>query len=140
MTRKKHVITRRDFLRTGSCAVMGGLMGLSLPKGAFASKTQKSKVVLIRDSTVVDGNRLKPNILEEMLDQAVSRLLDTEDPQSAWQQLVNPTDSVGIKSNVWHPLPTPAALEEIITARLITLGVKDHNISVDTLYLRTQQH
>ncbi len=130
MTRKKRVITRRDFLRAGSCVVMGGLMGLSLPKGAFAGETQKSKVILIRDSTVVDGNG-SPNILEEMLDQAVSKLLDTANPQSAWQQLVNPTDIVGIKSNVWHPLPTPAALEEIITQRLITVGVKKHNISVD---------
>jgi hypothetical protein len=130
MTRKKRVITRRDFLRAGSCVVMGGLMGLSLPKGAFAGETQKSRVILIRDSTVVDGNG-SPNILEEMLDQAVSKLLDTANPQSAWQQLVNPADIVGIKSNVWHPLPTPAALEEIITQRLITVGVKKHNISVD---------
>ncbi len=52
MTEKKRVITRRDFLRAGSCVVMGGLMGLSLPKDAFAGETQKSKVVLIRDNKV----------------------------------------------------------------------------------------
>ena len=131
MTEKKHVITRRDFLRAGSCSVMGGLMGLSLPKGALAGETQKSKVVLIRDSTVVDGNSLRTDILEEMLDQAVSTLLDTADPQTAWKQLVNPTDIVGIKSNVWHPLPTPAALEEKLTERLIKAGVKAHHIAVD---------
>ena len=131
MTRKKHVITRRDFLRASSCVAMGGLMGLSLPKGAFSKETTKSKVVLVRDSTVVDGNGLRPNILEEMLDQALLALLDTANPQSTWQQLVNPTDIVGIKSNVWHPLPTPAALEEIITTRLIKVGVKEQNIAVD---------
>jgi hypothetical protein len=58
-------------------------------------------------------------------------LLDAADPRSAWQQLVKPSDIVGIKSNVWSPLPTPEALEEIRTARLIAAGVKDHNISVD---------
>ena len=131
MTQKKRVITRRDFLRTGSYVVMGSLMGFSLPKSASAKGTQKSKVVLIRDSKVVNGNSLRPDILGEMFDQAVSALFGTSDPQSAWQQLVNPADIVGIKSNVWYPLPTPAALEERIIARLIEVGVKDYNISVD---------
>ncbi|MGD8883572.1 MAG: DUF362 domain-containing protein [Desulfobacterales bacterium] len=131
MTQKKRVITRRDFLRTGSYVVMGSLMGFSLPKSASAKGTQKSKVVLIRDNKVVNGNSLRPDILEEMFDQAVSVLLDTRDPQSAWQQLVKPSDIVGIKSNVWRPLPTPAALEETITSRLMQVGVAQHNISVD---------
>ena len=131
MTEKKRIITRRDFLRTGSYVVMGSLMGMSLPKGASARKTQKSKVVLIRDDRVVNGNRYRTDILGEMLDRAVSTLFGTTDPQSAWQQLVNPADIVGIKSNVWRPLPTPAALEEKITARLKEAGVEEHHISVD---------
>lgn len=131
MAEKKRVITRRDFLRTGSYVVMGSLMGLSLPKSASARETQKSKVVLIRDDKVVNGNSLRPDILGEMFDQAVSTLFDTADPQSAWQQLVKPSDIVGIKSNVWSPLPTPAAIEERIIERLIEVGVEAHNISVD---------
>jgi hypothetical protein len=131
MTEKKRVITRRDFLRAGSYVVMGSLMGVSLPKSAPAGETQKSKVVLIRDDKVVNGNSLRPDILGEMFDQAVSALFDTKDPQSVWQQLVKPADIVGIKSNVWRPLPTPAALEERIMARLIEVGVEAHNISVD---------
>jgi hypothetical protein len=131
MTEKKRVITRRDFLRAGSYVVMGSLMGVSLPKSAPAGETQKSKVVLIRDDKVVNGNSLRPDILGEMFDQAVSALFDTKDPQSVWQQLVKPADIVGIKSNVWRPLPTPAALEERIIARLIEVGVEAHNISVD---------
>lgn len=131
MTRKKRIITRRDFLRAGSCVVMGSLIGLPLPKNTSAEETKPSKVVLIRDNKVVNGNILRPSILEEMLDQAISVLLDNRDPQSAWQQLVKPSDIVGIKSNVWRPLPTPAALEETIKARLMQVGVKQHNISVD---------
>jgi hypothetical protein len=131
MTEKKRVITRRDFLRTGSYVVMGSLMGMSLPKTVSAGETQKSKVVLIRDDKVVNGNSLRPDILGEMFDQAVSVLFDTAVPQSAWRQLVKPADIVGIKSNIWRPLPTPAALEERITARLIEAGVAEHNISVD---------
>jgi hypothetical protein len=131
MTEKKRVITRRDFLRTGSYVVMGSLMGVSLPKTGSAAKTQKSKVILIRDDKVVNGNSLRPGILGEMLDRAVSALFGTAGPQSAWRQMVNPGDIVGIKSNIWRPLPTPAALEERITARLIEAGVEARNISVD---------
>ena len=131
MKAKKRVITRRDFLRAGSYVVMGSLMGLSLPKNTSARKTQKSKVVLIRDDRVVDGNHIRPDIVKQMLDQAVATLLGAADPQSAWQQLVKPADIVGIKSNVWRPLPTPAALEEKIIARLMEVGVDEHNISVD---------
>jgi hypothetical protein len=131
MTAKKRIITRRDFLRAGSYVVMGSLMGLPMPKSASARQAQKSKVILIRDDRVVDGNRLRPAILEEMLDQAVATLFDTKDPRSAWQQLVKPADTVGIKSNVWSPLPTPATLEERIIARIIEAGVGEHNISVD---------
>jgi len=131
MTIKKRIITRRDFLRTGSYVVMSSLMGLSLPKSSSAAKTQKSSVVLIRNNKVVDGNSLRPDILGEMLDQAVSTLFGSGDPQSAWQQLVKPADIVGIKSNVWRPLPTPAAMENKIKARLMEVGVEARNISVD---------
>jgi len=131
MTEKKRVITRRDFLRAGSYVVMGSLMGVSLPESASAGKTQKSKVVLIRDSNVVNENSLRADILGQMFDQAVSDLFGTADPQSAWQQLVKASDIVGIKSNVWRPLPTPPALVERITSRLIEAGVAAQNISVD---------
>ena len=131
MTEKKRVITRRDFLRAGSYVIMGSLMGVSLSKSASAGNTRKSKVVLIRDEKVVDENGFKSNVLGQMLDQAVSILFDTPDPQSAWQQLVGPGDIVGIKSNVWSPLPTPAALEYKISERLMEAGVAEQNISVD---------
>jgi hypothetical protein len=132
MTKTKRVITRRDFLRTGSCVVMGSLMGLPLLNHAAAKSSDKSNVVLIRDETVVGGDgNLKSSNLQEMLDQAVTILLDAENPISAWRQLINPTDIVGIKSNVWNPLPTPSSLEAAIKLRLMDAGVKEENISVD---------
>ncbi|MGD2184723.1 MAG: DUF362 domain-containing protein [Desulfobacterales bacterium] len=136
MTDKSRIITRRDFLRTGSCVVMGSLMGLPILNNASAGQTPKSKVVLIRDSAAVDGMNLKSSILEEMLDEAVTTLLGDTDVTSAWKQLVRPTDIVGIKSNVWGPLPTPAALEDAIAARLMAAGVKERNISVDDRGIR----
>ena len=136
MTAKNRIITRRDFLRTGSCVVMGGLMGLPVLSKASAGKTQKSKVVLIRDSAAVDGTSLRSNILEEMLDEAVTSLLGVTDVKSAWQELVRPADIVGIKSNAWSPLPTPAALEDAIAVRLMGAGVREENIAVDDRGIR----
>jgi hypothetical protein len=136
MTAKNRIITRRDFLRTGSCVVMGGLMGLPVLSKASAGKTQKSRVVLIRDGGVVDGTHLQDRLLEQMLDEAVSTLLDEPDVRLAWKQLVRPTDIVGIKSNGWSPLPTPAALETAIETRLKLAGVKEQNISIDDRGIR----
>ena len=136
MTNKNKIITRRDFLRTGSCVVMGGLVGLPLLSTVSAGKTQKSKVVLIRDSAAVDAKGLRSGILEEMLDEALTTLLGVTDVKSAWQQLVRPADIVGIKSNAWSPLPTPAALEDAIALRLMAAGVKKENISVDDRGIR----
>jgi hypothetical protein len=132
MTDTKRVITRRDFIRTGSFVAMGGLMGLPLIGKAAVKGTEKSRVVLIRDKKVfTSGGSLQRANLEEILDHAVTVLVDAADPASAWRQLVKPTDIVGIKSNVWSPLPTPSPLEAAIQARLMEVGVKEQNIATD---------
>lgn len=132
MTEKKHVITRRDFLRSGSCAVMGSLFGLPLVSRAAAQTTQKSRVVLIRDRKATDGyGAMNEQAAVQMLDEAVTVLLGTPDPASAWRRIAKPDDIVGIKSNVWHHLPTPRELENAIAARLVEVGVGGQNISVD---------
>jgi hypothetical protein len=140
MTETKHVVTRRDFIRTGSCMVMGGLMGFPLLGKAAAQRVEKSRVVLARDAKVVDGSgSLRADILSELLDQAVATLLEVKDPARAWRELVKPADIVGVKSNVWGYLPTPPILEETIQARLIEAGVKAQNISIDDRGVRGNQ-
>jgi hypothetical protein len=130
MENGKKVITRRDFIRVGSCLTMGGLMGLPLIGSVSAKKSEKSRVVLIRDKKVIDSRgHLKESALQNMLDTAVTALMDTPDPVSAWKQLVKPADVVGIKTNVWHYLPTPEHLETAIWNRLLDAGVKKENIS-----------
>jgi hypothetical protein len=126
----KKVITRRDFIRVGSCLTMGSLMGLPLIGGVSAKKSEKSRVVLIRDKNVLDSRgQLSESVLQNMLDKAVTAIMDTQDPVSAWKQLVTPADIVGIKTNVWHYLRTPESLEVAIWNRLLDAGVKKENIS-----------
>jgi uncharacterized protein (DUF362 family) len=88
--------------------------------------------VLIRDREVLDGqDRIRPAALGEMLDGAVAALMDERDPASAWKRIVSPGDVVGIKTNVWHYLPTPEPLNAILRERLIGAGVKRENVSAD---------
>jgi hypothetical protein len=89
-------------------------------------------VVLIRDENVLDeqGQPKKDRLLS-MLDKAVQAFFDRDDPLSAWSNVVGPKDIVGVKSNVWHYLPTPRELETVILRRLMDSGVKEENISFD---------
>jgi len=126
----KTIVTRRDFLKIGAAAAVGGIIGL--PRTATAAAAGKSRVILIRNKDVVGASgSIQAEVLEQMLDQAVTTLLGTPDPMTAWQQLVKPEDVVGIKSNAWYYLPTPRSLEAAIQGRLLQAGVKKENISAD---------
>jgi len=124
------VITRRDFLRIGAAATVGGLIGL--PRPASAEATGKSRVILIRNKDVITASGgIRAEVIEQMLDQAVTALLGTPDPVTAWEQLVEAEEVVGIKSNAWYQLPTPRSLEAAIQGRLLQVGVKKENVSAD---------
>jgi len=132
MKKSKRVITRRDFLRTSSYMAVGSLITLPLMGRAAETKTAKSRVVLVRDENVMDGSGvLRPGNLADMMDQAMITLFNTANAAAAWQQLFNPVDVVGIKSNAWARLPTPPELEDILQKRLVAAGVKEQNISID---------
>ena len=138
MKKPKRIITRRDFIRTGSYVAAGTFMGLPLLSHAAGNQTAKSRVVLIREKNVVKpGGSLHRGHLEEIFDTAVTTLLDAPDPVSAWQKLVKPDDIVGIKSNVWTYLPTPASLEAAIKKRLMAAGVQEKNIAISDRGVRS---
>lgn len=120
------VITRRDFIRGSTYAVLGTAIGFS------SQQIKKSRVVLIRHPDAVDENsRFNGKIIQEMLDEVVMTLLEQDDPLKAFQKLVKPGEIVGIKSNVWSYLPTPSEVEQAIERRLIEAGVKKEDISID---------
>lgn len=121
-------ITRRKVLEQGGWLAVGGALA-GLP--ATAATAPASRVVLVRDAKAVDGDgHFNAAMLQEMLDAAVARLLDEEQPLAAWKRLVTAADVVGIKSNEWRHLPTPPALEAAIRGRLEDAGVKSERIAV----------
>jgi hypothetical protein len=72
-----------------------------------------------------------------MLDEAVAKLLDVGDPVEAFKRLVKPEDVVGIKTNVWSFLPTPAPVERAIRRRVMDAGVDEKSIGLDDHTVRT---
>ncbi len=125
----KRKITRRDFVAVGAGAAAAGLVGAGSAGAVDAAPT--SRVVLIRRQEVLGpAGQPDPEILHEMLNQAVAALFE-EDPATAWRRIVSPSDVVGIKSNVWKYLPTPPALEDAILSEVVRAGVKPGNVAVD---------
>ena len=128
---KKNIkgITRRDFLKGTAYTALFGSLSLIGKNELLAEK--KTKVVLVRDPEVIDArNRINQEIILKMLDQAVMSLTGEKEPVSAWEKIVSPKDIVGIKSNVWLPLPTPKEVEKAIKRRLLDVGIKERNIKI----------
>ncbi len=128
---KSRIITRREFLKTSSSAAITGTLLLGSPDQLFAESEKKTRVVLVRDEDVLDKlGKPGGEILQRMLDEAVTVLLDEKDPVKAWKQLIEPDDIVGIKSNEWSPLRTPYELEEAIKKRIMDVGVSTKRIVI----------
>lgn len=125
-------LTRRKFLKDGTTGAIAGALYFSSPIKGFSQKDKKTRVVLIRDKSVLDqNNKPRQEVLQQMLDGAVITLLNEKDPIKAWKKLINPSDIVGIKTNVWRNLATPKGLEESIKKRIMDCGVSAKNIGIN---------
>ncbi len=132
MSESKLLITRRDFIKGAGCAAVGVAIGLPALAAEVVKEPAKTKVVLIRHQDAVDdGGKVDAKIVEQMLDEAVTTLLGESDPTACWKRLVNQDDVVGIKSNEWSNLPTPAEVEQVLKRRVMDAGVSEKNISID---------
>ena len=127
---KQRNLNRRDFLKAGTLAASAALL-INFPQAIFSKTNQKTKVVLIRNKTVLyANNKVNAEVIQSMLDDAVKVLFDKKDTASAWKNIIKPDDVVGIKTNVWNYLPTPRELENAIKKRVFEAGVAEKNISV----------
>ena len=126
----KRFITRRDFIRGTAGAALATALGTGLASETRAEKT--AKVVLIRAAGAVnEKGEVQAGIVQKMLDEAVTTLLEEANLGQAWGKLVKSSDIVGIKSNSWYKLPTPPELEEAIKRRVREAGVPEKNIGID---------
>ncbi|MBN2199822.1 MAG: DUF362 domain-containing protein [Candidatus Aminicenantes bacterium] len=127
--------TRRDFLRAAALAPLAGAFAAHRPSGgstrASSAPAATARVVLIRDKDMLGPDRrIVPSVVEKMLDDAVSVFFGTKTPQEAWNGMIRPDDIVGIKSNVWSPLPTGPEIEGHLKKRVMDCGVPESHVGV----------
>ena len=122
-------LTRRQF--TLSMTALGGaalLPGRVLAAGVAAGKT---KVILVRDATVIDEKgKPKQDVVLKMLDDAVAALTGKKG-LDGWKTFLKPSDVVGIKTNRWTYLPTTEAVELALKQRVLDVGVKAQDLAID---------
>jgi len=138
----KDRITRRDFLKAAAmtpvAGAIGGLAGtMSAALGPHAAGANagatapRPRVVLVRDSkAVLELRQFDADVVQTMLDDAVTALFGVKDPVAAWKRIVGPADTVGIKTNAWTPLPTGKEVEEAIKRRVLEAGVSADKLAV----------
>lgn len=125
-------ITRRAFIRKSTDVSFAVAAGVTMSGAGATADQPHSTVVLVRDPDVIDARRgVNQPVLARMLDEGIAALTGKQSPRDAWKQLIDPKDIVGIKSNAWGPLPTPAELESELVSRLGQAGVDSSRISVD---------
>jgi hypothetical protein len=127
------LINRRQFIIGASAAALGTRLRLSGQESA-PSKSDKSRVVLVRDLNVLDENGApKYAVVQDMMDTGIKALTGKPDPQSAWKTIIKPDDIVGIKNNRWPYLRTTPEVENSLKKRIMEVGVKEADISIDDL-------
>ena len=130
------IITRRDFMRKTTCVVAGTAIGVP------SQQKKKSRVILIRNKDVVNKSQgLNAEIVQRMLDEAVMKLFEKDDPVATFKGFITADDIIGIKTNEWAYLPTPNELEQAIKKRVIdagadskNIGIKDRNLTRDAIF------
>jgi len=129
---KKKVITRRDFLRVAAMTPFAGAFAYGFKVQEKKEAARRAKVVLIRDkNALISFKKPNPGVIQKMLDDSITTLLGEADPINAWKKLVKPSDIVGIKSNVWRPIPTTGEVEQALKKRIMDAGVSEENIGID---------
>ena len=132
-------MTRASLDRRGFLSLSGGAAAATLLGGAGSQAAgAKARVVLVRRREVLGAEgKVNGPVLHAMLNEAVAALLEERDAAAAWRRLVKPSDVVGVKSNVWGPLPTPPELEQAIRDEVVRAGVQPENVAVDDRGVRS---
>ncbi len=140
--------TRRDFLRSAATATVMGAAGVSVfcregtqtgpaKSAADAVATTRpapgrARVVLVRDPDVLDeGGNPRAEVVARMLDDAVEALTGESSAEAAWAGMLDPADTVGIKSNQWRFLNTTPEVEGALRKRVLGAGVTEDRVAID---------
>jgi uncharacterized protein (DUF362 family) len=141
---KSALYTRRHFLKHSALTAFGVAAARKLSPaldGLFPAESpaEKSRVILVRHSGVVDADgRVQGPLLQEILDKAIIEFSGRSAVADAWRQFVSPEDVVGFKINTLGLTEVRgtdythhfSAMIEAVASGLRRAGVKDKNMVV----------
>jgi hypothetical protein len=128
MKHKKHVITRRDFIRgTIGAAIGTSLLGFQWPRGE-ANALRSSLVTIVRDKNAMDSSKnVDSTILEKMLEQTLIKVTGQKNTKDAWLSLVKPNDVIGLVPTP-HLNPTHDEVVDVVKSSLVSAGIPKDRI------------
>ena len=130
MKDKKHVLTRRDFIRGTIGATVGAsIFGLKWPRGE-ANASPSSLVTIVRDKTAMDSsNNVDVAVLKKMLEQTLIKFTGQNNTKDAWMSLVKPDDVIGLVPTD-HLNPTHDELVDAVKRSLVDVGIPRDRIKL----------
>ncbi len=122
-------IARRGFLRAGGAAAATLLLGGAAPRAQPAGP----RVVIARDQTgqSIQGFEVNADIVQRLVDTAVTTLTGKDDVAEAWASYVDPKHRVAIKYNgLFARATTHPEVIHAVANGLVKAGVAPANITV----------
>ena len=131
MKNQEDDLSRRNFLKGMGAAVVGGAVGVQGLGGEVRTAQSTSRVVMIRnESAVGDDGALNGEVVQAMMDEAMTALFGLDSADDCWRMIIKPEDVVGIKTNIWRHLPTPPEVESALRRGALVAGVPEENIGM----------
>ena len=130
MKDKKHVLTRRDFLRGTIGATIGtSIFGFKLPEGE-AKARPASLVTIVRNKNAMDSSKnVDSTILEKMIEQTLVKFTGQKNTRDAWLSLVKPDDVIGLVPTP-HLNPTHDEVVDAVKGSLVDAGIPKKRITL----------
>ncbi len=121
-------LDRRQFLQ----ALGAGITATAFLTEPLRAQMPQSRVVQVGSEQVWQAEELQTEIMQQMLQAAVTTLTGNKDVEEAWQEIVAPEDIVGIKisSEADPMLGTHRQIVDGIVQGLRSAGIPDHQILI----------
>ncbi len=126
MKEESGFITRRDFVRGTSGALVGASLLNAVDLKAVSKPEKTGKVIVIREKDIFnEKQKIQPEVLKGMLESILLSLTEKKTVKEAWLSLVNTNDEIGL---VPHKKPEFPEIMEAVQESLESAGIAPEKI------------
>jgi len=135
-SKKKHTLTRREFIRNISSVGMGLALAptlLDLHIESAQAAENAGKIVIATSKNLTNGIFVDTNIARSLLDISIKEFAGKNTENEAWRSIfpsLLKEDVVGIKINTLFQLSSHQEVVSAIVNNLVAIGVPENNIII----------